>query len=41
MQTKNLKKDKMILVHFQGKPFSITGIQVCAPITDTKEAEDD
>ena len=31
----------MILVHFQGKPFSITVIQVCAPITDTKEAEVD
>ena len=31
----------MILVHFQGKPFSITVIQVCAPITDTEEAEVD
>ena len=27
----NLKKDKMISVHFQGKPFNITVIQVCAP----------
>ena len=31
----------MILVHFQGKPFSITVIQVCALITDTEEAEVD
>ena len=29
----------MILVHFQGKPFAITVIQVCAPATDAKEAE--
>ena len=41
MQTKNLKNDRMILVHFQGKPFSITVIQVCALITDTEEAEVD
>ena len=27
----NLKNDRMISVHFQGKPFSITVIQVCAP----------
>ena len=25
----NLKNDKMISVHFQGKPFNITVIQVC------------
>ena len=31
----------MISVHFQGKPFSITVIQVCALITDTEEAEVD
>ena len=31
----------MILVHFQGKPFNITEIQVCAPTTDTKEGEVD
>ena len=31
----------MNLVHFQGKPFSITVIQVCALITDTEEAEVD
>ena len=34
-----LKNDKMISVHFQGKPFSITVIQVYAPITDAKEHE--
>ena len=26
----NLKNDRMISVHFQGKPFNITGIQVYA-----------
>ena len=31
----------MISVHFQGKPFNITIIQVYAPTTDTKEAEVD
>ena len=31
----------MILVHFQGKPFNITVIQVYAPTTDAKEAEVD
>ena len=35
----NLKKDGMILVHFHGKPFHITVIQVYAPTTNTKEAE--
>ena len=29
----------MISVHFQGKPFSITVIQVCASTTNAKEAE--
>ena len=29
----------MISVHFQGKPFSITVIQVYAPTTNTEEAE--
>ena len=29
----------MISVHFQGKPFNITVIQVYAPITEGKEAE--
>ena len=34
----NLKNDTMISVHFQGKPFSITVIQVYAPTTDAEEA---
>ena len=29
----------MILVHFQGKPFNITVIQVNAPTTNAEEAE--
>ena len=29
----------MISVHFQGKPFDFTVIQVYAPITNAKEAE--
>ena len=29
----------MILVHFQGRTFTITVIQVYAPATNTKEAE--
>ena len=29
----------MISVHFQGKPFSITVIQVSMPTTNTEEAE--
>ena len=37
----NLKKDRMISVHFQGKPFNITVIQVYAPTTDAEEAEAD
>ena len=35
----NLKNDRMISVHFQGKPFNITVIQVYAPATNDKEAE--
>ena len=35
----NLKNDKMISVHFQGKPFSITIIQVYAPTSNAEEAE--
>ena len=35
----NLKKDRMISVHFQGKPFSITVIQVYAPTSNAEEAE--
>ena len=36
----NLKNNGMISVHFQGKPFNITVIiQVCAPTSNTEEAE--
>ena len=35
----NLKNDRMISVLFQGKPFSITVIQVYAPSTNAEEAE--
>ena len=35
----NLKNDRMISVHFQGKPFNITVIQVYAPPSNTEEAE--
>ena len=35
----NLKNDRMISVHFQGKPFNITVIQVYALITNAEEAE--
>ena len=35
----NLKNDRMISVHFQGKPFNITVIQVYAPTSTAKEAE--
>ena len=37
----NLKNDRMISIHFQGKPFNITVIQVFAPITNAEEAEDE
>jgi len=37
----HLKNDRMILIHFQGKLFNITVIQVCTPTTDAKEAEVD
>ena len=33
----NIKNDRMILVHFQGKTFSITIIQVFAPTTILKK----
>ena len=36
MQSQN---DRMISVHFQGKPFNITAIQAYAPTTNAKEAE--
>ena len=35
----SLKNDRMISIHFQGKPLSITVIQVYASTTDAKEAE--
>ena len=35
----NLKKDRMISVRFQGKPFNITVIQVYAPTSNAEEAE--
>ena len=35
----NLKNDKMISVHFQGKPFNITVIQAYAPTSNAEEAE--
>ena len=34
----NLINDRLISVHFQGKPFNITVIQVCAPASNTEEA---
>ena len=33
----NLKKDRMISVHFQGKPFSITVLQVYAPTSNAEQ----
>ena len=35
----NLKNDRMISVHFQGKPLNITIIQVYAPTSNAEEAE--
>ena len=35
----NLKKDRMISVCFQGKPFSITVIQIYAPTSNAEEAK--
>ena len=35
----NLKNDRMLSVHFQGKPFNITVIQVYVPSTNVEEAE--
>ena len=35
----NLKNNRVISVHFQGKPFSITVNQVYAPTSNTEEAE--
>ena len=35
----NLKNDRIISVHFQGKPFAITVIQIYALTTNAEEAE--
>ena len=35
----NLKNNRMISVRFQGNPFNITVIQVCAPTSNAEEAE--
>ena len=35
----NLKNDRITSVHFQGKPFNITVIQVYAPTSNDEEAE--
>ena len=35
----NLKNDRIISVHSQGKPFNITVIQVYAPTSNAEEAE--
>ena len=35
----NLKNNRMISVHFQGKPFNIMVIQVYAPISNAEEAD--
>ena len=37
----NLKNNRMISVHFQGKLFNITIMQVYAPTTNAEEAEVD
>ena len=35
----NLKNDRMISVHFQGKPFNITVIQAYGPTSNAEKAE--
>ena len=35
----NLKDDRMISVHFQGKPFSITAVQVYGLTSNAEDAE--
>ena len=35
----NLKNDRMVSVHSQGKPFNITVIQVYGPTSNAEEAE--
>ena len=34
----NLKDNRMVLFHFQGKPFNITLFQVCAPTTNAERS---
>ena len=34
----NLKNDRIVVVHFQGKPLNLTVIQVYAPTTYAEEA---
>ena len=35
----DLKNDRMISAHFQGKPFNMSVIQVYAPTSNTEETE--
>ena len=35
----NLKNDRMIFIHFQGKPFNVMVIQVYAPTSNDEEDE--
>ena len=35
----NLKNDRMISIRFQGKPFNITVLQVCAPTSNAEEGK--
>ena len=35
----DLKSGRMISLHFQGKPFNITVIQIYAPTSNAEEAE--
>ena len=35
----NLKNDRMISVHFQGKPFSITVMRIYSPAANVEEAQ--
>ena len=37
----NLKNDRMISIHLQGKPFNITVIQVYAPTSNAEETKVD
>ena len=37
----NIKNDRTILVHFQGKPFNITVLQIYVSNTNAEEAEFD